>query len=42
MLELSINGKTHAVETDDDTLLLWLLRDRVGLTGTKYGCGSGY
>ncbi len=37
--QLSINGKAHAVEAPDDMPLLWVLRDIVGLTGTKYGCG---
>jgi isoquinoline 1-oxidoreductase alpha subunit len=39
MITLSINGKTHAVDVDEDTPLLWVLRDTIGLTGTKYGCG---
>jgi isoquinoline 1-oxidoreductase subunit alpha len=39
MTALSINGKTHHVEVEDDTPLLWVLRDTIGLTGTKYGCG---
>ena len=36
---LKINGKTHTVEADSDTPLLWILRDHVDLVGTKYGCG---
>jgi len=36
---LKINGQTHTVDADDDTPLLWVLRDHIGLTGTKYGCG---
>lgn len=36
---LSINGARHTVDVDDDTPLLWVLRDVVGLTGTKFGCG---
>jgi isoquinoline 1-oxidoreductase alpha subunit len=36
---LKINGKTHSVEADSDTPLLWVLRDQVDLVGTKYGCG---
>ena len=36
---LMINGTTHAVEAPDDMPLLWVLRDLVGLTGTKFGCG---
>jgi isoquinoline 1-oxidoreductase alpha subunit len=37
--QLSINGVTHTVDVDDDTPLLWVLRDILGLTGTKFGCG---
>lgn len=36
---LRINGKTHQVDLPDDVPLLWVLRDEVGLTGTKFGCG---
>jgi len=36
---LIINGTTHAVEAPDDMPLLWVLRDLLGLTGTKFGCG---
>jgi isoquinoline 1-oxidoreductase subunit alpha len=36
---LSINGKTYDVDVEPDTPLLWVLRDTIGLTGTKYGCG---
>lgn len=36
---LEINGIRHSVDVDDDTPLLWVLRDVVGLTGTKFGCG---
>jgi isoquinoline 1-oxidoreductase alpha subunit len=39
MLTLSVNGKEQQVEVADDTPLLWVLRDSLGLTGTKYGCG---
>jgi isoquinoline 1-oxidoreductase subunit alpha len=39
MVKLTINGKVHDVEVADDTPLLWVLRDTLGLTGTKYGCG---
>jgi isoquinoline 1-oxidoreductase alpha subunit len=39
MAALSINGQTHQVDVDPDTPLLWALRDTIGLTGTKYGCG---
>ncbi len=36
---LNINGKAHQVDLPDDVPLLWVLRDEVGLTGTKFGCG---
>ncbi|WP_204113710.1 (2Fe-2S)-binding protein [Shimia biformata] len=36
---LTINGKTHTVDLPGDVPLLWVLRDEVGLTGTKFGCG---
>ena len=39
MTRLTINGKTQDVDVDPDTPLLWVLRDTLGLTGTKYGCG---
>ncbi|MGU7768693.1 (2Fe-2S)-binding protein [Burkholderia sp. MR1-5-21] len=39
MINLNINGTTHAVDAPDDMPLLWVLRDVVGLTGTKFGCG---
>jgi len=39
MLNLKINGNSHAVDVEKDTPLLWVLRDTIGLTGTKYGCG---
>ena len=39
MAELNVNGRTHQVDVDPDTPLLWVLRDTIGLTGTKYGCG---
>ena len=39
MVTLLINGQSHAVDAADDTPLLWALRDFVGLTGTKFGCG---
>ena len=41
MATLSINGKTVEVEADNDTPLLWVIRDEANLTGTKYGCGIG-
>ena len=40
-LHLTINGRPRAVEVDDDTPLLWILRDSLGMTGTKFGCGVG-
>jgi isoquinoline 1-oxidoreductase subunit alpha len=39
MIALSVNGKTYHVDVEGDTPLLWVLRDTIGLTGTKYGCG---
>ena len=39
MLELKVNGKVHRVDVEPDTPLLWAIRENVGLTGTKYGCG---
>src|SRR5260221_9326193 len=39
MAKLNVNGKTHEVTVEGDTPLLWVLREQVGLTGTKYGCG---
>ncbi len=39
MISLNINGQAHQVEVDPETPLLWVLREWVGLTGTKYGCG---
>ncbi len=38
-MELTVNGRTHEVTVPDDMPLLWVLRDVLGLTGTKYGCG---
>lgn len=40
-LLITVNGRSHSVEADPDTPLLWILRDQLGLTGTKYGCGVG-
>jgi len=40
-MTLKINGQQHSVEADDDTPLLWVLRDHLGMTGTKFGCGIG-
>jgi isoquinoline 1-oxidoreductase subunit alpha len=39
MLELSVNGERHVVDVDPETPLLWVLRDALSLTGTKFGCG---
>ncbi len=39
MATLSVNGKSFDVEAEADTPLLWVLRENLGLTGTKYGCG---
>jgi len=39
MVKLTINGTSHDVEVEPDTPLLWVIRDTIGLTGTKYGCG---
>ncbi|MCL2589708.1 MAG: (2Fe-2S)-binding protein [Betaproteobacteria bacterium] len=41
MITLQINGQSHTVDAPDDMPLLWVLRDLLGLTGTKYGCGVG-
>src|SRR6478736_399695 len=38
---IKINGNTHSVDVDDDTPMLWVLRDVLGMTGTKFGCGLG-
>jgi isoquinoline 1-oxidoreductase alpha subunit len=38
-IKLEVNGKQHEVEVEPDTPLLWVLRDTLGLTGTKFGCG---
>ena len=40
MAKLNINGKTRDVQAEPDTPLLWVIREHVGLTGTKYGCGQ--
>jgi len=39
MAQLNINGKNHDVQVEPDTPLLWVIREQLGLTGTKYGCG---
>ncbi|MEY9101429.1 isoquinoline 1-oxidoreductase alpha subunit [Sinorhizobium fredii] len=41
MTDIVVNGKTLSVEAEPDTPLLWVLRDYLGLTGTKFGCGAG-
>src|SRR5215813_13467130 len=40
MIALRVNGKDHQVDADPDMPLLWVIRDLLGLTGTKYGCGE--
>ena len=42
ILILTVNDTTHQVEVEPETPLLWVLRDTLGLTGTKYGCGIGH
>ena len=39
MVRLNVNGKTQQVDVDPSTPLLWVLREQLGLTGSKYGCG---
>jgi len=39
MIELKVNGRSHQVDVEPNTPLLWAIRENVGLTGTKYGCG---
>ena len=41
MIELTVNGTSHTLNVAEDTPLLWVLRDELGLTGTKFGCGVG-
>jgi len=41
MIELTVNGKTHRLSVDPETPLLWVLREQLGLPGTKYSCGIG-
>jgi isoquinoline 1-oxidoreductase alpha subunit len=41
VIRLNINGEEHSVDVDEDMPLLWVLRDTLGLTGTKFGCGIG-
>ena len=38
-IKLDVNGKAHEVDVDPATPLLWVLRDHLGMTGTKFGCG---
>ena len=40
MINITVNGKPEQIDIEPDTPLLWVIRDVVGLTGTKYGCGS--
>jgi isoquinoline 1-oxidoreductase alpha subunit len=40
MIKLLVNGQSHEVDADPDMPLLWVIRDLLGLTGTKYGCGE--
>lgn len=40
MVQLTINGKSQNVDVDPDTPLLWVVRENLGLTGTKFGCGA--
>ncbi|HXS26603.1 MAG TPA: (2Fe-2S)-binding protein [Steroidobacteraceae bacterium] len=41
MLTLTVNGAQHSIDAEADTPLLWVLRDELHLTGTKFGCGAG-
>ena len=41
MIKFHVNGRAVTIDVDDDTPLLWVIRDFVGLTGTKFGCGIG-
>jgi isoquinoline 1-oxidoreductase alpha subunit len=40
-MEIMVNGTLHLVDADGDVPILWIIRDILGLTGTKYGCGEG-
>ncbi|MGO7165239.1 (2Fe-2S)-binding protein, partial [Rhizobium johnstonii] len=40
MITLNINGNQHEVDADPETPILWVLRDTLGMTGTKFGCGA--
>lgn len=39
MVKITVNGNAHQLDVEDDTPLLWVLREEIGLTGTKFGCG---
>jgi aerobic-type carbon monoxide dehydrogenase small subunit (CoxS/CutS family) len=39
MVNIKVNGTSHQIDVEDDTPLLWVLREEIGLTGTKFGCG---
>src|ERR1041385_7302231 len=39
MITLTVNGKAHQLDVEADAPLLWVIRDEIGLTGTKFGCG---
>ena len=39
MVNITVNGTSHQLDVEDDTPLLWVLREEIGLTGTKFGCG---
>ena len=41
MMSFHINGRAVSIDVEDDTPLLWVIRDEIGLTGTKFGCGIG-
>lgn len=41
MITITVNDKRHQLDVDPDTKLLWVLREHLGLTGTKFGCGKG-
>ena len=40
-IQFQLNGQPTTLEADDESMLLWVLRTQLGLTGTKYGCGAG-
>lgn len=41
-MQITVNGSTHEIDVDEQMPLLWVLRDELQLTGTKFGCGGGY